>query len=109
MAAMEGIKAHGHGWMHRIYLGDWPEKIGALNSRAADGKDVDDKEVEKIAMVIVETVRNYVARWEWAQATDLEKRADELEMLADCGLDEVNHALDELYDSFDYWRILVQR
>ena len=102
---MDGIKANGHRWKHTIRLGQWPALLGKLNDREGD---VLESEVEPIAEKIVAIVRAYVERHTWAKETDLARRADELEMVADCGLEEVNFAMNELYDSFDYWRILVQ-
>lgn len=105
-ACLDGIKVHGHRWKHRIRLGQWPALLGKLNNQGDAAAD--DAEVERCAMKIVEIVRAYVDRNEWAKETDLSRRAEDLEMAADCGLGEVNFAMGELYDSFDYWRILVE-
>jgi hypothetical protein len=105
-ACLAGIKANGLRWKHRIRLGQWPALLGKLNDQG--DAVADDAEVERYAMKIVELVRAFVRRNAWAQETDLDRRADELEMVADCGLGEVNFAMNELYDSFDYWRILVE-
>lgn len=107
-AAMGGIRANGHRWRHRINLGQWPAMLGKLNDAEEAGVEVDENEVERVTLEIVEAVRRCVAKSDWAAETDLGSRADDLEMVADCGLEEVNCAMNELYDSFDYWRVLVE-
>lgn len=106
-ACFDGIKAHGLRWRHELRLGVWPGALGRLNDLANDGQPVDDAEVERVTLKIVAAVRAAVDRYEWAKKTDLDHRADELECVADCGLGEVNYAMGELYDSCDYWRILI--
>ena len=108
-AAMSGIRDHGHRWKRRICLGQSPALLGRLNDAAADGEDVDDAEVERLALSIVESVRRACQDQDWPADIDLTQRADDLEGASDCGLDEVNYFMGELYDSFDYWRILVDR
>jgi hypothetical protein len=103
---MDGIKANGHRWKARIRLGQWPALLGRLNDVASDGGTVDEAEVERIALRIVASVRNYAKMH--PQYDSLERRADEIELVADCGLEEVNHAMGELYDDFDWHRILVE-
>ncbi len=104
---MDGIKVNGHRWRHRISLGQWPLLLGKLNDLG--DFEADDAEVERAALGIVAAVRVVVASQKWAERTDLSRRADELELVADCGLGEVNFAMSELYDSFDFWRVLVDR
>lgn len=108
-ASIAGVAAHGLRWRHQIHLGNWPAQLGKLNDRASDGEDIDDAEVEKAALGIVAAVRATYEREGWAKDTDLDRRADDLEMAADCGIEEVNFMMNELYDSFDYWRVLVVR
>lgn len=105
-ACLAGIRANGHRWKHTIGLGQWPALLGKLNDQRDVGAD--DAEVERCALKIVALVRAFVDRRDWAKETDLARLADDLEMVADCGLAEVNEAMGELYDSFDYWRILVE-
>ena len=106
-AAIDGISANGHRWKARISLGFGPGELGRLNDRLSDGEKVDDAEVEEITLRIVANVRSFAKRN--PQFDSLERRADELELFADCGLEEVNCAMTELYDDFDWHRILVER
>jgi hypothetical protein len=103
---MEGIRANGHKWRDRIRLGLEPSLLGRLNDKLADGEAVDDSEVERLTLRIVENVRRFAAKR--PQYDSLERRADDLEMAADCGLEEVSFFMGELYDDFDWHRILVE-
>lgn len=105
-AAMEGIQDNGHRWRASIRLGFGPALLGKLNDKRNGGEEVDDAEVERLALKIVENLRSFAKRN--PDYSVLERRADNLEMVADCGLEEVNCAMGELYDTFDYCRILVE-
>lgn len=104
-AAMEGIQVNGHHWQRQIRLGYEPKKLGALNNAAMAGETIDDKEVEAIAERIASNVRSFAKMH--PQFEHLEQEAENLEMVADCGLEEVNAVMSDLYDAFDFNRILV--
>lgn len=114
-AAMDGIRDNGHRWKHQITLRDLTQPLGDLNERYDDGAGEAPKreETEPLVDKIVERVRAFVKQRFERHGTDdpigidLDRRADELEMIADCDIEEINHAMGELYDSFDYWRILA--
>lgn len=108
-AAIEGIGVHGLRWRHRINLGTAPARIGQLNDAASDGQPVDDKEVEALAEAVVAAARRFVESNLHLDSYYLSEAADSLEASADCGLEEVNHAMGELYDALDFCRILVIR
>lgn len=106
-ASLDGIAAHGMRWRYHINLSQWTRAIGKLNDR---DDEVSRDELEPLVNAIVAKVRRFaeIHRAREGMAYDLERRADELEMLSDCEISEVNHFMGELYDSFDYWRILAR-
>ena len=107
-AAIEGLRANGLRWNRRFRIGLGPSLLGKYNDAAETDSPATDEQVEEAALKIVAAVRAFAKGVDEPERGDLERRADELEMVADCGLDEVNFAMGELYDSFDYWRILVE-
>lgn len=106
MAAMDGIRDNGHRWQHTLRgMKPHTELLGKIN----DGDtEITMAQGEAAVEAIVHRVRSF------AQAVgnerirdDLDRRADELEMVADCDIEDINFAMEELYDACDYWRILV--
>lgn len=111
-AAMDGINANGHRWQHRITLAPYTAMLGKLNDRNGDGDTPTREEIEPVVENIVAKVRSFaearLRRDDNDQiGRDLASRADDLECVSDCEIEEVNHAMNELYDSFDFWRVLV--
>lgn len=111
---MAGITANGRGWKLRIVLSPAPFEIGKLNTRLAEeGISPTREELEPLVEDIVRRVRSFSdARFRRNGDGDEIARefaflADDLEMVADCDIEEVNEALDFLYDAFDYWHVLV--
>jgi hypothetical protein len=109
-AAMDGITANGHGWKHHISLGGQTEIMGKMTEGTPEQEGTPDAEVEACARAIVGHVRTFAIRIAADHsdlATWLLHEAEQLEEVADCGLDEVRHAMSSLYDEFDFQRICV--
>jgi hypothetical protein len=103
-AALAGIRDNGHGWKYDISLGGLTATIGAM------GYNTPDSEVEQCAVRIAEAIRRFatiIHRRDERLATVLDDEANEIEYVADCGLDEVRERLSAMYDTFDYERICV--
>lgn len=101
---MDGIRDNGLRWKHTLRgLGPHTKVLGRIN----DGDmEITMAEGEAAVKAIVSRVRAF------AQATSdehlrdvLERRAEELENVADCGIEEINWAMGELYDALDYHRV----
>lgn len=108
-AAMDGIRVNGHRWQHRIGgLKTFTEVLGRANDAYNDGGDYDRDAVEKAVEGIVHRVRSFAQATGMADARrDLEANADDLEMNADEDIEDINYYMNRLYDSFDFYRILV--
>jgi hypothetical protein len=107
-AAMDGIAANGHRWKLRIHgIRPFVQPLADANNLNNDGKPYDQKAVEAAVDGIVIAVRNFALTKTGNLKEALEDAADNLDMVADCEIDDVNHYMEELYDLFDYHRILV--
>jgi hypothetical protein len=125
-AAIDGIQNNGLNWQFRLHGLITPEakKLGAFNDRLNDFDDdyeqitVLRSESEPVVEKIVQQLHGWIelASIEPAPLSgatklpaevrrDLESALDDLEMVSDCCMGEINHAMDRLYDTFDYWRI----
>ena len=109
-AAMDGISRNGLGWrmsMNGRFKAN-AEALGAMNDRASEGEIVTDEEVEVEVKQIIAKSRKWAESLQDRKiAEDLLSDLDRLEEVEDCGLDEVNYAMDRFYDCLDYWRILT--
>jgi repressor of nif and glnA expression len=123
-AAMDGIRDNGLRWRYRMngLLKSETAKLGEFNDRI-DGQDDDDQlivlrsESEPVVMEIVRKVRGWLndnkravpiaARLPAHARDSLAARLDDLECVEDCAIQEINFAMNELYDEFDYWRVLT--
>jgi len=106
-AAIEGIAANGHRWKRRITIHGTAE-IGAMNDANSDNLPYDRERLEALCNQIVADVRFFAAPLpDSRMRDDLNDGADWLETVADCDIEEVNHQLDSLYDTFDFYRLLV--
>jgi hypothetical protein len=107
-AAMDGIRDNGHRWRMRITgIKPFIQPLADANNLDNDGQPYDAKAVEAAVQGIVAATRNFALGKAENLKLDLEARADDLEMVEDCDLDDINHYMGELYDAFDYHRILV--
>lgn len=109
-AAMDGISANGHRWKFFIHgMKPFTQALGKLNDAENDGQEVADADVEKKVQEIIKIVRDFAGKTDNVRLRDdLLNDADNLEMVEDCGLDEVNFQMGNLYDTFDFHRVLVQ-
>lgn len=117
-AAMDGIRDHGHRWRYRMagLLKSETAKLGEFNDRI-DGRDDGDQQIvlrsesEPVVMEIVRKVRGWLSdnalRLPAHARDSIVARLDDLECVEDCSIREINFAMNELYDEFDYWRILT--
>lgn len=116
-AAIDGISNNGHRWKHRLTsITLFTKELGALNDRL-DGRDDHDQiivpraESEGAVMDLIKAVRVWIydneATLDKGAIDDLRAKLDDLEAVEDCDMAEINYAMGELYDSFDYWRVLV--
>lgn len=106
-AAMSGIQVHGHRWRLEISFNGQPARLSDEDSlKVGDCADIRDH--------IVATVRKWLEMrhvQEVLGADDrsaLEAAVDDLDM-SDDDPDELKHALNELYDQFDFYRVCVVR
>lgn len=107
---MDGIRDNGSGWKFRIHgMKTHTETLGKANNSNNDGESYDRKVVEAAVQSIVKVVRGFADRASDSNiAEHLRYRADNLEMVEDCDIEDINEAMGDLYDEFDYHRILVQ-
>jgi hypothetical protein len=108
-AAMDGIAANGHRWKHTIRgMKPHTEVLGKANDANGDGNDYDRAAVEKAVQSIVKITRSFADRTSDSNVADhLRLRADDLECVEDCDIEDINYAMNDLYDEFDFHRILV--
>lgn len=113
MAAMDGIRDNGHRWKLTITgLKPFTEVLGKANDLNNIGKPYDQKTVEKAVQGIVAKVREFAETKDVLADPRIEgellSAAADLECVEDEDIEEINDAMGQLYDAFDYWRILVQ-
>lgn len=111
-AAMDGIRSNGHRWKMTITgLKRYTEVLGRANDAANEGLDYDRKANEVAVQGIVKVVRAFAENEAAAKDVEMERdllsNADDLECVEDDAIEEINWAMNQLYDSFDYHRILV--
>jgi hypothetical protein len=109
-AAMDGISANGHRWKSRINgLKPHTEVLGKANDANNDGEPYDHDATEKAVQDIIKIVRSFADKLpdESSLKQDLLHDADDLEMVEDCDIEDINHEMNDLYDSFDFHRVLV--
>ncbi len=101
-AAIDGIAAHGFQWRRSTAgIAELAKQLGEIND-----DERDHTEAQGIAEAIVNRLRGY--RTSDANVRrSLDAAAEELECVADCEIDEINHAMNSVYDTLDYWRILA--
>jgi hypothetical protein len=109
-AAMEGIRVNGHRWQRRINgLKPHTEVLGKANDAHNDGEPYDEKATEAAVQAIVKIVRSFANSVKDDNLQrDLLHDADDLEMVEDCEIEDINHEMNDLYDTFDFHRVLVQ-
>lgn len=101
-AAADGIRDNGFRWNSvRLGVSAEAKKIGEI----VDEKRPED-ELEKLAESVVAKLRAYPCI-SGRMKRDFAEAADELEGIADCGIDEVTAVLGRVYDHLDYWRVLA--
>lgn len=117
-AAIAGIKANGHKWryqMPRDYLQPEISKLAEFNNRI-DGRDDYDQTIVPCdeSEPVVEALRVKVEQWAQRSRTlphealeAIQSALEELETIQDCCMEEVNYGLNNLWDEFDYYRILI--
>lgn len=122
-AAMDGIRDNGRGWRFHLngLIKAETRKLGEFNNR--DGSEYDDEQVivrrdesEPVVIAIKDKLRCWVEMaanpnnekplGEDAKR-DIESQLDDLECVEDCSMSEINYAMDRLFDSLDYWRVLA--
>lgn len=113
LAAMDGIRENGHRWKLTIRgLKPFTETLGKANDANNDGESYDHTVVEKAVQGIVEKVRKFCETKDVLADPRIEgellSAAADLECVEDEDIEEINDAMGQLYDAFDYWRILVQ-
>lgn len=108
-AAMDGIAANGHRWKLRITgLKPHTETLGKANNANNDGEAYDHTATEAAAQGIVKIVRAFAETVEDENLKrDLLNDADNLEANEDCDIEDINWAMNSLYDTFDFYRVLV--
>jgi hypothetical protein len=108
-AAMDGIAAHGHRWKRRINgLKPHTEVLGKANDANNEGQAYDHDATEKAVQGIIKSVRSFAQSiTDEALQRDLLHDADDLEMVEDCDIEDINHEMNDLYDTFDFHRVLV--
>lgn len=116
-AAIAGIRHNGNRWRYRMngLIKDECLKLGELNDRIGDRDDGEQTIVSREeSEPVVISLRTKVSKWLDRQrrmpdeiVTNVKCRLDDLEMVEDCGMGEINYALNDLFDEFDYWRILT--
>lgn len=99
-AALDGIAVNGHRWKHQIRLSHLTHKMGEMDESTPDA------EVEALTKQIIVRVRAFLAGRPTLKDA-MESQVDELEAAADCGIEEVRFAMNNLYDDFDFHRICV--
>ncbi len=101
-AALAGISANGRQWKRQtVGISALALQLGEINDDERDAA-----EAEGIVREITAKVRAYPAG-DAAIRESLDASAEELECVADCDIDEINDAMNGLYDVLDYWRILA--
>lgn len=105
-AAIDGISENGFRWRHRLSLRPMTTRLAALNERDGGTREEREPLVEKIVAIVRQFAKDNSLSNE-RMASDLIMRADELACLADCDLEDINHGMNDLYDSFDFWRVLA--
>jgi hypothetical protein len=101
-AAIAGISAHGLRWRHRISLAGRADAIGEMDESTPES------EINDARTAIVSRVKNFIIGFpeNSDMRVSVEDKLDDLETV-DAELEEVRFALGELYDAFDYYRIVV--
>jgi hypothetical protein len=110
-AALDGIRVNGLRWKFylRGLIRPETEALGKINDLDADGYAYDDADVERHAKAIVRKMKAWVGdnmlRLGDEACRSLADRLEYLDDYADCGIEEVNDAMNRIYDDFDYYRI----
>lgn len=103
-AALDGIAVNGLRWKHSIRLRDVMEPM-----KDADALKTGD--VGRILDLVAKRVKAFASLPKVAGDTDLSYRlsnaVDDLETCDDCP-EEARHVLNDLFDVFDFHRVLVQ-
>lgn len=103
-AALAGIQANGHRWKYEIAISAHTSKIGSFDETTP----ADQISAERDAIVAK------VKRWLDARTkpeendmrNDIESKIIDLEMV-DESVEEVRYALNDLFDEFDFYRVVV--
>jgi hypothetical protein len=108
-AAMDGIAANGHRWKYTIRgMKPHTEVLGRANDAYNDGESYDEKATEKAVQSIVKIVRAFADNTSNERLRDdLRHDADDLEMVEECEIEDINMEMNDLYDTFDFHRVLV--
>jgi hypothetical protein len=108
-AAMDGISANGHRWKYTIRgMKAHTEVLGRANDAFNDGQPYDEKATEQAVQSIIKVVRAFADKTSDERLRDdLRHDADDLEMVEDCEIEDINHEMNDLYDTFDFHRVLV--
>lgn len=109
-AALDGIRVNGLRWKFNLrgLIRPETEALGKINDLDSDGYTCDDADVERHAKTIVDKLRQWVEKTTLLSdmaKLDLRHHIDNLDEVADCGIEEVNDAMNRIYDDFDYYRI----
>lgn len=122
-AAMDGIRLNGHGWQFTLKGLIKPEtmtlaKLNDLiwyshgNPDDMDQLVVPRSESEPVVERIITKMKDWITdNFDDPEASEMchhiTSRLVELEAISDCCMGEINFAMDNLYDTFDFWRVLV--
>lgn len=101
-AAMDGIRDNGNRWKYELRLSDLTQKLGAFEANAPES------EVETVTSELIDRLRHHVGHHpDRPYSHPLILAVEDLFSVADCGIEEVRFALTDIYDIFDYHRVLV--
>jgi hypothetical protein len=109
-AAMDGIATNRHRWKFIIRgLKPYTEVLGKANDAHNDGQPHDEKATEEAVQNIIRVVRAFADKTSNERLRDdLRHDADDLEMVEDCEIEDINYEMNDLYDTFDFHRVLVR-
>jgi hypothetical protein len=104
-AAIAGIRHNGHKWLFEISLDGLPAKIGEWEEGVTSAEDI-----EKARAGIITRVREFLQRPTINNDMRhyIENVIVDLEMV-DAEIEEVRYCLSDLYDQFDFYRVVVLR
>jgi len=98
-AALAGISTNGHRWKHQIRLAHLSKQVGQ--------GDLTEQQIDAIRKETVKRVRLFLLTATFKEMVyEIESSIEELEVI-DPDLEELRDSYTNLFDLFDYWRIVA--